>query len=67
MEWISTEAKMPEDGARVLLYTPYRFFGDYHSCIGNRQSIRTCTTKLGKKTVPVFTHWMPLPAMPASR
>lgn len=66
MEWISTEENLPDDGTRVLLYTPYRFFGDDHSCIGDRQSINSCTTKQGTETVPVFTHWMPLPAMPGS-
>lgn len=64
MEWISTETKLPDDGTRVLLYTPYGIFGDDHSCIGDKESINTCTMKRGHKAVPIFTHWMPLPHMP---
>jgi hypothetical protein len=64
MEWISTECRLPGEGERVLLYTPYPIFGDDYSCVGDKESIATCTTRIGRRTVPIFTHWMPLPARP---
>lgn len=67
MEWISTKTKLPSEGERVLLYTPYPIFGDDYSCVGNKESIKACTTRIGAKTVPVFTHWMPLPEKPSER
>ncbi len=64
MEWISTAHKLPEHGEQVVIYTPFDFFGDAHTCIGNKESITACTTRLGHRDVPVFTHWMPLPRLP---
>lgn len=64
MEWISAKEKLPENGERVILYTPYEFFGEDYSCIGDKDSIRVCKTRRGRQTVPVFTHWMPLPQKP---
>jgi hypothetical protein len=66
MEWISIEQKLPHDGQRVLLYTPYPFFGSDYSCIGDRESISTCTINEGTHRSPIFTHWMPLPPGPSS-
>ncbi len=67
MGWISIEERMPENGERALLYTPFEVFGEDHSCIGDKESIISCKTRLCGKVVPLFTHWMPLPEMPDSR
>jgi len=32
--------------------------------VGNKESIKTCTTRINRKQVPIFTHWMPLPPKP---
>jgi hypothetical protein len=64
MDWIRTTEKMPENGVRVVIYTPFEFFGEAHTCIGDKQSITDCTTRQGRRQVPVFTHWMPLPKLP---
>lgn len=64
MRWIDTREKLPDEYERVLLYTPYPFFGDDNACVGNKESITTCTAKKGRKQVPIFTHWMPLPPKP---
>jgi Protein of unknown function (DUF551) len=66
MEWIDTEVQMPRECQRVLLYTPYPVFGDDDTCVGNRESIAACTTKVGRNPVRIFTHWMPLPEKPAT-
>jgi len=55
---------MPGNGERALLYTPFEVFGKDHSCIGDKESIITCKTRINGKTVPIFTHWMPLPETP---
>ena len=62
--WIPTTERLPEGSERVLLFTPYRVLGDDHTCVGNKESIGTCTTRINRKTVPIFTHWMPLPPKP---
>jgi len=64
LAWIDAQDELPDDSERVLLFTPFPVFGDDHSCIGNKESIRTCTTSVNKKRVPLFTHWMPLPPAP---
>jgi hypothetical protein len=64
MKWISIEQKLPVDGQRVLLYTPYPYFGNDYSCVGDRESIATCTVDEGNDQRPIFTHWMPLPPKP---
>ncbi len=64
MEWISIEERLPSTGERVLLYTPYGYFGKDNACIGDVESIGLCTTVVEGKTVPLFTHWLPLPATP---
>jgi hypothetical protein len=64
MKWFSVTETQPKNGERVLLYTPYGFFGEDHSCIGDLESISTCCATISGKTVPIFTHWMPLPQMP---
>jgi len=64
MTWIDAKVELPDDSERVLLFTPFPVFGDDHSCIGNKESIRTCTTNINKKRVSLFTHWMPLPPNP---
>jgi Protein of unknown function (DUF551) len=66
VEWISIREKLPPKGDRALLFTPYGFFGDDHSCIGDVESITECTAEIGGEMVPVFTHWMPLPRTPRS-
>jgi hypothetical protein len=63
-EWIDTEVQLPKEYQRVLLYTPYPVFGDDYTCVGNLESIAVCTTKVGRKPVRIFTHWMPLPEKP---
>jgi hypothetical protein len=64
MGWVNVNDKLPEKDERVVLYTPYNYFGKDHSCIGDKKSIMTCkATQKGKK-VPIFTHWMPLPETP---
>ena len=64
MKWISIDQKLPADGERVLLYTPYPVFGHDYSCVGDRESISACTVNEGAREVPIFTHWMPLPPKP---
>lgn len=64
MEWIDVKLKLPKDRDRVLLFTPYPVFGADYSCVGNRESILECTTRVDNNEVPVFTHWMPLPEKP---
>jgi len=63
-EWIDARVRLPNESERVLLYTPYQVFGDDYTCVGNFESIKTCTKKVGSKDVRIFTHWMPLPARP---
>jgi hypothetical protein len=64
MEWIDANVQLPKESERVLLYTPYQVFGEDHACVGNFESISSCTTKIGRKSVRIFTHWMPLPGRP---
>lgn len=64
MEWIDAEVQLPKEYERVLLYTPYPVFGDDYACVGNLESISTCSTVIGNEPVPVFTHWMLLPGKP---
>jgi hypothetical protein len=64
MKWISIENELPDDGQRVLLYTPYPFFGQDCSCVGDRDSISTGMINEGSRQVPIFTHWMSLPPGP---
>jgi hypothetical protein len=64
MGWVNVNDKLPENDERVVLYTPYNYFGKDHSCIGDKNSITTCKATQKGKMVPVFTHWMPLPEMP---
>ena len=64
MEWISAKEKLPCKGERVLIYTPYDFFGEDHACIGDKESIRVCKARIKGEMVPIFTHWMPLPQQP---
>jgi hypothetical protein len=64
MQWINTREQMPAKEMRVILYTPFEIFGNDHTCIGDREAITACTTRQGRSSVPVFTHWMPLPVMP---
>lgn len=64
MGWVRINDKMPDNGERVLLFTPYDCFGEDHLCIGDNQSIRICKTKMAGRSVPIFTHWMPLPGTP---
>jgi len=64
MRWIDTREELPDELERVLLYTPYPVFGDDHACVGNKESITTCTAQINRKLVPIFTHWMPLPPLP---
>lgn len=66
MDWIDAAVVLPEEHERVLLFTPYNFFGSDHLCIGNKESITVCTTRIHCSKVPVFTHWMPLPAVPGN-
>ncbi len=35
MELIDTEAQLPREHQRVLRYTPYPFFGEDNTCVGN--------------------------------
>jgi len=65
MKWISIQDKLPEDNRPVLLFTPFEYFGELHTCVGNSESIRKCSTSSGKTKRPVFTHWLPLPEAPA--
>ena len=64
MEWIDATVTLPAESDRVLLFTPYPIFGDDYSCVGNKESICACTTTINRQSVPVFTHWMPLPEKP---
>ncbi len=63
-KWIKVEERMPDNNERVLLYTPYPVFGEDYTCVGNSESIAACTTRVGRKDVKIFTHWMPLPGKP---
>jgi len=64
MKWIAAKDEMPDESERILLFTPYPIFGDDHACVGNKESIMTCTARINRKMVPIFTHWMPLPPKP---
>jgi len=64
MEWIAAKIQLPKKSERVLLFTPHPISGEEHTFIGNKESITTCTVTINKKSVPVFTHWMPLPPDP---
>lgn len=64
MIWIDAKKRLPSDSERVLLFTPYPFFGDDYACVGNKESITTCIADINSEKVPVFTHWMPLPPKP---
>lgn len=64
MEWISIKEKLPEENRPVILFTPFDYFGELHSCVGNSESIRECSTGNNKGSRPVFTHWLPLPEAP---
>jgi hypothetical protein len=64
MGWVNVNDRLPENDERVVLYTPYNYFGKDHSCIGDKKSIKTCKATLQGNTVPIFTHWMPLPEIP---
>lgn len=64
MHWIDASEQLPDDAERVLLFTPYKVFGDDHACVGNRESLTTCTTRINRQQVRLFTHWMPLPPNP---
>jgi hypothetical protein len=64
MEWIHSVDRLPAKSERVLLYTPYAFFGDDNACVGSGESLTLCTARIDGRSVPVFTHWMPLPEMP---
>lgn len=61
MEWISIKERMPNDGEKVLLYTPYEVFGDDHTWVGNREGIQKSRMNINGKMAAIFTHWMPLP------
>jgi uncharacterized protein DUF551 len=65
MKWISIKDKLPEDNRPVLLFTPFEYFGELHSCVGNSESIRKCSTNSGNVKSPIFTHWFPLPEAPS--
>lgn len=67
MEWISTKIALPAESERVLIYTPFDVFGDDHACVGNRAAILSCNTDQGGRTLPIFTHWLPLPDAPHSK
>lgn len=64
MEWISVTEELPEANQPVILFTPFDFFGELHSCVGNVDSIKNCTVRSGREKAPVFTHWLPLPQTP---
>lgn len=64
MGWVNVSDRLPEQNERVVLFTPFEFFGKDHSCIGDKESISTCKAALEGNMVPIFTHWMPLPEMP---
>jgi len=66
MDWISIDERLPATDERVILYTPYPYFGTDNACIGDGGSISLCTTVVGGMAVPLFTHWMPLPTPPAA-
>ena len=65
MEWISIKESLPADNSPVVLFTPHDYFGELHSCIGNSESIRKCTITANREKTSIFTHWMPLPAVPS--
>lgn len=67
MNWISAMERMPGEGERVLLYTPYEFFGEDHTCVGNREGLRKSKANIDGRMAPIFTHWMPLPQGPGKR
>ncbi|MCM2357127.1 MAG: DUF551 domain-containing protein [Geobacteraceae bacterium] len=64
MKWIAAKDELPNASERVLLFTPYPVFGHDYACVGNKESITTCTVRINRRQVPVFTHWMPLPPKP---
>lgn len=64
MVWIDADVQLPKEYQRVLLYTPYRVFGDDFACVGNLESLAACSTVVENEVVPLFTHWMALPDIP---
>ena len=66
MEWISIKDRLPGKSERVILHTPYHYFGQDQACIGTGKSIPLCSTTIDGRRVPVFTYWMPLPAAPGN-
>lgn len=64
MVWIDAEVQLPKECQRILLYTPYRVFGDDYACVGNLESLTTCSTVVDNEVVSLFTHWMILPDKP---
>ncbi len=64
MEWISIKEQLPAENQAVILFTPFDYFGELHSCVGNSESIRSCGISRGKGKKPIFTHWFPLPENP---
>ena len=67
MNWIATNDALPDESERVLLFTPYPVLGEDHTFVGTKESITTCTAKIKKQQVAVFTHWMPLPPEPGEQ
>ena len=65
MNWISIKEKLPEENLPVILFTPFDYFGELHSCVGTAESIRSCTVARGQSMAPIFTHWVPLPENPS--
>lgn len=64
MEWFNIDEKQPNERDSVLLYTPFDIFGEAHSCVGNIDGIKGCNITIENRSVPIFTHWMPLPSTP---
>lgn len=67
MEWINISEQLPEENRPVILFTPFDYFGELHSCVGNSASIRACRTGSDRGGKPIFTHWLPLPATPENQ
>jgi len=56
--WIPVSERLPERGAKVMLYSACQHCDRPHGMYGTD----TCYTPHGE--VPHFTHWMPLPEPP---
>lgn len=61
--WISVEDRLPNEGANVLVYIPFR--GSHLHYVSYMESgLWYVPTMYGRSSLNDITHWMPLPQPP---